>query len=161
MKVALALPIIRSGQIARSPNDIGQFSEPPDSAHCRQRSHTRRGILAVAVVAAETDAEAERLATSMDLNRLLRDQGQYRPLPSVEEALAYPYTERDRAAIARNRSRLFVGSPAAVMQMLEPMIAASQADELMVITAIFDHEARKRSYSLLADAFGLKKKAAA
>jgi hypothetical protein len=47
------------------------------------------------------------------------------------------------------------------MQMLEPMIAASQADELMVITAIFDHEARKRSYSLLADAFGLKKKAAA
>ena len=80
---------------------------------------------------------------------------------SVEEALAYPYTERDRAAIARNRSRLFVGSPATVMQMLEPMIAASQADELMVITAIFDHEARKRSYSLLADAFGLKKKAAA
>jgi len=119
------------------------------------------GILAVAVVAAETDAEAERLAASMDLNRLLRDRGQYRPLPSVEEALAYPYTERDRAAIARNRSRLFVGSPATVMQMLEPMIAASQADELMVITAIFDHEARKRSYSLLADAFGLKKKAAA
>ncbi len=39
---------------------------------------TPYAILAVAVVAAETDAEAERLATSMDLNRLRRDRGQYR-----------------------------------------------------------------------------------
>ncbi len=76
---------------------------------------TPHGILAVAVVAAETDAEAERLASSMDLNRLRRDRGQYLPLPSVEEALAYPYTESERASIARNRSRLFVGSPATVM----------------------------------------------
>jgi luciferase family oxidoreductase group 1 len=122
---------------------------------------TPHAILAVAVVTAETDAEAEQLAASMDLSRLLRDRGQYRPLPSVEEALAFPYTDADRAAIARNRSRLFVGSPSTVMQKLEPMIAASEADELMVITAVYDHEARKKSYSLLADAFGLTKKAAA
>ena len=64
------------------------------------------------MVAAETDAEAERLASSMDLNRLRRDRGQYLPLPSPEEALAYPYTDAERASIARNRSRLFVGSPA-------------------------------------------------
>jgi alkanesulfonate monooxygenase SsuD/methylene tetrahydromethanopterin reductase-like flavin-dependent oxidoreductase (luciferase family) len=115
----------------------------------------------VAVVAAETDAEAEQLAASMDLNRLLRDRGQYRPLPSIEEAQAYPYTDADRAAIARNRTRLFVGSPATVMQKLEPMIAACQADELMVVSAIYDHEARKKSYSLLADAFGLRTRAAA
>ena len=76
---------------------------------------TPHGILAVAVVAAETDAEAEKLASSMDLNRLRRDRGQYPPLPSVEEALAYPYTDSERASIARNRSRLFVGSPATVM----------------------------------------------
>jgi luciferase family oxidoreductase group 1 len=122
---------------------------------------TPYAILAVAVVAAETDAEAERLATSMDLNRLWRDRGQYRPLPSIEEAQAYPYTESDRAIIARNRTRLFVGSPATLMQKLEPMIAASKADELMVITAVYDHEARKKSYSLLADAFGLRAQAAA
>src|ERR1700750_2407928 len=96
------------------------------------------GILAVAVVAAETDTEAEQLATSMDLNRLRRDRGQYLPLPSVDEALAYPYSDAERAAIARNRSRLFVGSPATVMQQLQPMIAASQPDELMVITAVYD-----------------------
>src|SRR6201987_3462926 len=122
---------------------------------------TPHGILAVAIVAAETDAEAERLASSMDLNRLRRDRGQYLPLPSVEEALAYPYTDSERASVARNRSRLFVGSPATVIQKLQPMITASEADELMVITAIYDHDARKQSYTLLADAFGLAKQEAA
>jgi luciferase family oxidoreductase group 1 len=118
-------------------------------------------ILTVAAVVAETDAEAERLASSMDLNRLRRDRGQYSPLPSVEEALAYPYSDAERASIARNRSRLFVGSPTTVKAKLQPMITASLADELMVITAVYDHEARRKSYSLLADAFGLDSKAAA
>jgi luciferase family oxidoreductase group 1 len=132
-------------------------------AHFRKTGwrETPYAILGVAVVTAETDAEAERLATSMDLNRLWRDRGQYRPLPSIEEAQAYTYTDSDRAVIARNRARMFVGSPATVMQKLEPMIAATQADELMVVTAVYDHEARKKSYSLLADAFGLGNRAAA
>jgi luciferase family oxidoreductase group 1 len=119
------------------------------------------GILAIAVVMAPTDEEAEKLASSMDLNRLRRDRGQYLPLPSVEEALAYPYSDAERASIARNRSRLFVGSPQTVMQTISPMIAASKADEVMVITATYDQDARKQSYSLLADAFGVGKKAAA
>jgi luciferase family oxidoreductase group 1 len=119
------------------------------------------GILAVAAVVAETDAEAERLAASMDLNRLRRDRGQYEPLPSAEEALAYPYSDAERAVVARNRSKLFFGSPATVRAALQPMIMASQADELMVITAVYDHEARKRSYSLLAEAFQLGKQVAA
>ncbi|MBU6463661.1 MAG: LLM class flavin-dependent oxidoreductase [Bradyrhizobium sp.] len=119
------------------------------------------GILAVAAIAAETDAEAERLASSMELNRLRRDRGQYSPLPSVEEALAYPYTDTERAAVERNRSRLFAGTPATIMATLQPMIAACQADELMIITAVYDHEARKKSYSLLAEAFGLGRKEAA
>src|SRR5438034_10182969 len=92
------------------------------------------GILAIAAVAAETDAEAEKLASSMDLNRLRRDRGQYLPLPDVEEAQGWPYTDAERAAIARNRSRLFVGSPPAVMQKLQPMIAASPTDGLMNLT---------------------------
>jgi alkanesulfonate monooxygenase SsuD/methylene tetrahydromethanopterin reductase-like flavin-dependent oxidoreductase (luciferase family) len=97
----------------------------------------------------------------MDLNRLRRDRGQYLPLPSVEEALAYDYTDAERASVMRNRSRLFVGSPATIMAKLQPMITASQPDELMIITAVYDHDARKKSYSLLAEAFGLAKKVAA
>ena len=122
---------------------------------------TPHGILAVAAVAAETDAEAEKLASSMDLNRLCRDRGQFLPLPSVEEALAYSYTDAERASIMRNRSRLFVGSPATIQSKLQPMLDAAKPDELMIITAVYDHDARKKSYSLLADAFGLGKQAAA
>jgi luciferase family oxidoreductase group 1 len=121
---------------------------------------TPHAILAVAVIAADTDAEAERLASSMDLNRLRRDRGQYLPLPSPEEALAYPFTAAERASVARNRSRLFVGSLPTLIRLLEPMIEASKADELMVVSWIYDHDARKTSYSLLADAFGLKREAA-
>lgn len=113
------------------------------------------GILAIAVIMADTDEEAERLASSADLNRLRRDRGQYLPLPSVEEATAYPYSDAERASIARNRSRLFVGSKQTVMQQISPMIAACKADEVMVITATYDHDARKKSYALLADAFGI------
>ena len=118
-------------------------------------------ILAIAAIMAETDEEADRIASSADLNRLLRDRGQYKPLPSIEEAQAYPYTDAERAAIARNRSRMFVGSKQTVMEKIAPLIEASRPDEVMVITATYDHEARKRSYSLLADAFGIGRQAAA
>ena len=101
-----------------------------------------QGILAVAVVAAPTDAEAEELAASVDLNRLQRERGAYLPIPSVEEAKAYPYSEADRAIIARNRAKLFVGSPATVLSRLAPLIEACEADEVMVTSAIYDHEAR-------------------
>jgi alkanesulfonate monooxygenase SsuD/methylene tetrahydromethanopterin reductase-like flavin-dependent oxidoreductase (luciferase family) len=82
-------------------------------------------------------------------------------LPSVEEAQAYHYSDAERASVMRKPLALFVGSPATIMAKLEPMITAGKPDELMIITAVYDHDARKKSYSLLADAFGLGKKAAA
>jgi luciferase family oxidoreductase group 1 len=112
-------------------------------------------ILGVHVVAADTDEEAERLASTVDLNFARRRQGHYLPLPSPEEAAAHVYSPADKALIGRNRSRLVVGGIRKVMKHLEPLIANTQADELMVTTMIFDHEARKHSYDLLAKAFAL------
>ncbi len=112
-------------------------------------------ILATHVVCADTDEEAERLASTVELNFVRRAKGEYLPLASPEEAMAYEYTPPDKARIAQNRSRMSVGSPATVRARLEPLIAATKADELMVTTMIYDHEARKRSYALLAEAFAL------
>jgi luciferase family oxidoreductase group 1 len=112
-------------------------------------------ILAVAAVCAESETEAERLAASMDLNWLRREQGEYRPFASPEEAAAYPYSDADRARVRANRRRLFVGSPEIVRDRLLALADATQADELMVTGAIFDHAARKRSYELLAETFRL------
>ena len=113
-------------------------------------------ILAVHIVCADTEAEADRLASSVDLNFALRRQGRYQPIPSPEEAAAHSYSPTDRALIGQNRARLVVGDKTQVLAHLEPLIDATKADEIMVTTMIYDHEARKHSYVLLAEAFGLK-----
>ena len=110
-------------------------------------------ILATHVVCADSDAEAERLATTVELNFVRRAKGEYLPLASPEDAAKYDYSPVDRARIAQNRSRLTVGSPATVKARLEPLMAATQANELMVTTMVFDHAARRHSYELLAQAF--------
>jgi luciferase family oxidoreductase group 1 len=112
-------------------------------------------ILACAVVCADTDAAAEQLAATLDLNFVRRRRGEYLPLASPQEATRYPYTEEERRLIAHNRKRLFVGSKERVRALLDHLIAASRADELMVTTMLYDHAARRRSYELLAEAFGL------
>jgi luciferase family oxidoreductase group 1 len=110
-------------------------------------------ILATHVVCADSDGAAERLAKTVDLNIVRRAKGEYLPLASPEDAAAYDYSPADRARIAQNRTKLAVGSAATVKGRLEPLIAATRADELMVTTMIFDHDARKHSYELLARAF--------
>ena len=110
-------------------------------------------ILAAHVVCADTDAEAERLAATVDLNIVRRAKGEYLPLASPDDAARYDYTPVDRARIAQNRTRLSVGSPKTIKARLEPLIEATKADELMVTAMLFDHEARKHSYELLAKTF--------
>lgn len=115
--------------------------------------HGPYAILAVAVICAETDAEAEKLASSADLNVIRRDRGEFLALPSPEEAMAVPLGPLERQAVERNRRRLFVGSPDHVMRRLAPLIEETRADEVMIVSAIHDHEAKKRSYGLMAQAF--------
>lgn len=112
-------------------------------------------ILACAVVCADTDPEAERLAATLDLNFVRRRYGEYAPLADPDEAQRYPYSAAERALIAHNRKRLFVGSKETVRTRLEQIIAATHADEVMVTTMLYDHAARRHSYELLAEAFGL------
>ena len=112
-------------------------------------------ILTVSAVCAPTDAEADRLAASLDLMAVRRARGQFAPIPSPEEAAAYPYSGDEQEFVADFREKMFVGSPATVRRQLETFAARTGADELMVNTMVWDHEARKRSYTLLAEAFGL------
>ncbi len=112
-------------------------------------------IIAAAAVVADTDAEADRLATTIDLNFVRRSKGVYAPLDSPDAALAYDYSPIDRERIRKNRERLLVGSPSTLRERLAELIAQTQAGEAMITTMIYDHEARKRSYALLAEAFSL------
>lgn len=116
-------------------------------------------ILTVSALCAETDAAANRLASSLDLFWLRRARGRFEPIASVEEALAYPWTAAERELVAGFRAGAFIGSPATVRAGIERLAAQTGADEVMVTTMTHDHAARRRSYELLADAFSLDRTA--
>ncbi|MGB6536485.1 MAG: LLM class flavin-dependent oxidoreductase [Xanthobacteraceae bacterium] len=116
-------------------------------------------ILGVAVIAAESDAEADRIAASADLHFARRAKGEYAPLASPEEAAAYPYAPIDRERIARHRARLIVGDAEKVKARLLALTQSTRADELMVTTMVYGHDSRRRSYELLAQAFELPARA--
>lgn len=114
--------------------------------------HAALGVFALT---AETEAEAWRLYKSRELWRLFRDAGRFPPLPSVEEAEAHPYSEAERAHLDRIRAKTIVGAPEQVKAKLEALAERHGAAELAVLTPCHDPEARRRSYRLLAEVFGL------
>jgi luciferase family oxidoreductase group 1 len=120
------------------------------------RESSPYSMVCVFALCAETDAEAERLAASIDHRRLLMATGREGPIATVEEARAFPYTDRDRAVIQRERSRAVIGTPDKVKARLLEIRDAYGADELMVITITGDYAARLNSYRLLAEAFALR-----
>lgn len=118
---------------------------------------TPHAIVAVSVICAETNEEAQLLASSANLVWLRFQRGGFHePLPSVEEAKSYPYTETEREFLQMSRERMFVGSPENVGAQLRDLAAQSGADEIMVTSLIHNHAARRRSYELLAHEFNLQ-----
>ncbi len=104
-----------------------------------------RVIVAAWALAADTDAEAERLASSSRMLFQLFRAGRLIPVPPVARALEF---------LAANPTgpsrRSFVGSPGKVRAGLESLAAEYGAEEIMVVTITHDHAARCRSYELLA-----------
>ena len=116
-----------------------------------------RSIVSCAVICSDTDAEARRLAKSADLSlvhfaRGLRDL----PLPSVSEAEARVLDDEEQGISDMAAGRMIVGAPDRVASELAAIAEECNADELMLLTHVHDHEARCRSYALLADAFHLR-----
>jgi luciferase family oxidoreductase group 1 len=113
-------------------------------------------ILGVAVVCAETEERADALASTHDLLWVEIQKGRGSgPLPSPEEARAYPYTPAELQQARAARSMLVWGTPTRVRERLEALAKQMGADELMVTSHIHDHAERVRSYELLAEAFAL------
>jgi luciferase family oxidoreductase group 1 len=117
-------------------------------------------ILALSVACADTDEEAERLAASQDVAWVHLAAGRPIPLPTVEDALAYAWTQGEELQRRAVRQRRVIGGPSRVREMVERLVDATAADEVMVTTMVHDHAARVRSYELLAEAFGLPLKQA-
>src|SRR5262249_33081825 len=114
-------------------------------------------IAAAWALCADTDEEAQRLASSSRMAFALFFQGMLIPVPTVETALRFVAEHPETADALGRRRRAIVGGPSLVRRELEALAAAYGADELMIVTITYDHQARRRSYELIAEAFGLDK----
>jgi luciferase family oxidoreductase group 1 len=117
------------------------------------------GAVAVAVVCAETDAEARRLSASTRMAFTLLRRGQLIKVPTIETALDFLKAEGRSVDEPLAGRRLVVGSPAAVRAEIEAVAEEYGVREVMVVTITHDHRARCRSYELLAEAFAVRRAA--
>ncbi len=107
-------------------------------------------MVAAAVICADTDEKARWLAGSGALSFLLLRSGRPGPVPSPEEAAAYPYNDLERAYIEDRLATQIIGTPDTVGRGLTELLEATAADELMVTTMVYDPADRLHSFDLLA-----------
>ncbi len=112
-------------------------------------------LVGVAAICADTDEEALWLHGSSQLSMLRLRSGRPGPLPSPQEAAGHTYTPSERHIVEQSTGSHVVGDPAKVTEQLDSLIAATQADEIMITTNVYDHAARLHSFELLAGIAGL------
>lgn len=110
-------------------------------------------LVSALVVAADDDAEAERLAGPMGLTYVLHRKGVPvgDPLPTQDEADLYSYSPQERALLDDYLGPQLVGGPATLAKKIAEFLTETGANELMALTGIPDHAARIHSYELLAE----------
>ncbi len=107
-------------------------------------------MAAIGVVAADTDAAAARLATSLQQSFVLLRRGQPGPLPPPVERMDGLWSPMEKAGVEHAFSEAVIGSLATVKRGLAAFIQRTRVDELMVTAAIYDQAARLRSFELVA-----------
>jgi luciferase family oxidoreductase group 1 len=112
--------------------------------------------VAVGVICAETQEEAEYLAASVKLLQRRIRLGDRRPVASPEEATRELHALGEIPMEEGEWPRYFVGTPSRVREQLEQMAGELTIDELIVNTIVWDPKKRMRSYELLADVFELQ-----
>jgi luciferase family oxidoreductase group 1 len=107
-------------------------------------------MVGVNVIAADTDREAKRLATTQQMsfvNMLRGARGLSQP--PIDDIETY-WTPPEKARAMQMLARSVVGSPDTVRSGLEALVAETSADELIIVSDVFDHAARLRSFELIA-----------
>ena len=108
-------------------------------------------MIGVNVIAADTDAEATRLFTTVQQGFTNLRRGKPGPYqPPIDDIEAY-WSPTERIQASHMLKHSIIGSPDTVRAGLEEILEVTGADELMVVTAVYDHDQRVRSYELLSE----------
>lgn len=109
-------------------------------------------MICAAVLAADTDAEARRLAMPSALQFLRLRMGNPGLVPTPEEAAAHPYSPAERAFVEQRLAGQVIGSPATVREGVRALVERTGVQELMVTASTHAPADRLRSYELLVNA---------
>ncbi|WNG13739.1 LLM class flavin-dependent oxidoreductase [Cystobacter fuscus] len=149
LAAALGLPFAFASHFAPELmwSAIDLYREQFQPSEALARPHV---MLGVNVFAADTDAEATRLFTSVQQQFVNLQRGTPGPLEPPVDGMEGRWSELERARLEHALACSFIGSPATVRQGLERFLQRTRADELMVTAQIYDHAARLRSFELTA-----------
>jgi len=109
-------------------------------------------MVAANVIAADSDADARFLFTSLQQAFVRLRRGEPGPLPAPVASIEAVTSEAERATLAQALECSFVGGIATVTSRIREFLARTGANELIISGHIHDHEARKRSFALAAQA---------
>lgn len=104
------------------------------------------------IIAADTEQEARRLATTQQMsfaNMLRGRRGLSQP--PIDDIETY-WNETEKAQASQMLSRSIIGTPDMVREGVDAVVVETGADELIVVSDIYDHSARLRSFELIAEA---------
>src|SRR5581483_1841437 len=125
-----------------------------------ERCEQPRVMVGVTAVAADSDDEARWLFSSIVQSWVALRRGQPIRMPPPREGVEEQLTPFDRAQLGPLFSNAIVGGPDRVRDGLASLIERTAADEVIVASQLFDHAARVRSYEIVAEAYGMPRRAA-
>ncbi|KRA20457.1 MULTISPECIES: LLM class flavin-dependent oxidoreductase [unclassified Lysobacter] len=109
-------------------------------------------LLALNVVAAETDAQARRLFTTQQQSFVNLRRGQPGLIPPPIDDIDAYWTPAERSGVERALACAVVGDPDSVREGIAAFIERHRPDELMLTANVYEHAARLRSFELAAQA---------
>ncbi len=128
-----------------------------EHAHAARAPRTAVGVW---VICADSEEEARRLAASGRMAFTLLRRGQLIAVPPPDQALRFLAAEDRGGHTPSPHRRAVIGSPESVRAQLEEVVASYEAEEAIIVSITYEHEARRRSYELLAEAFSLEREPA-
>lgn len=108
-------------------------------------------MVALNIIAAETDKEAKRLFTTIQQQFLNLMSGSLTPLQPPVDDISEVVSSYQLKALEQQLGSSIVGSQQTIKDKLHTFLEESQVDEIMAIAQVFDHKARLRSYEILAE----------
>lgn len=138
-----------------SPSGAGIMAHYRSQFQPSERCPEPQSAIAVSAICAPSDEEAWRLSASWRLASLALRSGAPIAVPPVGEALTALEERAGSKDAAPQGRRLVFGSPETVHERIEAVAHEYGASEVMIVTIVHEHRARRRSYELIAEAFGL------